>query len=805
MSNSFQEQGADYSLIPLNGKIPTEASWSRWCAEKRPFKDSDFHGRNAGICCGPASGVLALDIDDEVAFSTYLKEHHIQLPRTRTHKTGRGGTHYLYAYPQNGASYGNRAFKREGFDIRGIGGQIVAPGSIHPETGESYLVSDKSPIAPAPPWLLDLARIDHAPAILTPASGGTFTDFENLPVSSEIKNLIRGGLPKGERSEGMMRVLVALVRNGTTDEDIYKVFDACPIGEKYREKGATKEKWLLEEIRKARDFVDDLPVLSNDDHRAVDLIEKAPFPFDALPVPLKDFIFRAAEAHNLGPEIPGAIILSLASGAIGNTLAISPRPGWVTPLPLWLMIIGISGGGKSPIINMARRPLDVMQSKAYRQFQADCREYDKALRAGEKPGERPVLSHITASDTTVEGLSTVFRHTPRGITLINDELAGLIEGMNQYKARGNDRQFYLSLFDGIPWKIDRKKADPEFIPNPLAAILGGIQPRVLTRVFNDGAFDDGLLPRFLMVHCDDGPMKFSRKALSGEIIKPWEVMIERCFRVPLSFGEDGFIDRRILTFDDPALTLWANFHDDLGIIQPFLPEKARVFIPKFITYSLKLTGLLHAIQELSEDGGGHIRGTIREDTAAAGISLTRFFAGQAVKALSLYGKDHRETDGRLTRMIETLRKLESQVKGGHLPLNLIRDTYNEGLPGILTLTPDNRGLGAILRDMGLKTVRIHGGFYHLIWDQDRIGKIFHESAFTPKGDGADGEGEGRGGRGHGFEEKLAFTQVVTTTHSVTVTQGFLTIPEMEGGLSLQGNPGMVIDLDLSDEEIEVIE
>ena len=65
---------------------------------------------------------------------------------------------------------------------------------------------------------------------------------------------------------------------------------------------------------------------------------------------------------------------------------------------------------------------------------------------------------------------------------------------------------------------------------------------------------------------------------------------------------------------------------------------------------------------------------------------------------------------------------------------------------------------------------------------------------------------GHGGHGVGHsKDKIAFTQVVETTRSVTVTQGFLTIPEMEGGRSPQGNPGMVIDLDLSDEEIEVIE
>jgi hypothetical protein len=53
-----------FSLIPLNGKIPTEKGWQKWCVLKRPFKANDFKGRNAGIACGPASKLLVLDIDN---------------------------------------------------------------------------------------------------------------------------------------------------------------------------------------------------------------------------------------------------------------------------------------------------------------------------------------------------------------------------------------------------------------------------------------------------------------------------------------------------------------------------------------------------------------------------------------------------------------------------------------------------------------------------------------------------------------------------------------------------------------------
>ena len=49
-------------------KGPVENGWQRWCREKRPFDQANFSTDRAGIACGPASGVLVLDVDNHHLF-----------------------------------------------------------------------------------------------------------------------------------------------------------------------------------------------------------------------------------------------------------------------------------------------------------------------------------------------------------------------------------------------------------------------------------------------------------------------------------------------------------------------------------------------------------------------------------------------------------------------------------------------------------------------------------------------------------------------------------------------------------------
>lgn len=252
----FEELSKEYSLIRVRGKRPVEPKWERYCRQRRCFAAIGFKpDDNAGIACGPASGVIVLDIDDEQKFHAWLRGK--PLPETRIHKTGRGGLHYLYQYPKDENRYINRSFKNFGFDIRADGGQVVSPGSVHPDTGEPYRIHKAGPLTPAPDWLLALSvenaqRVTEMPRAKVSSWDGK---LESLPIKEETRRIIREGMPEGQRSEAIMRVVNALVWANLSDAEIFSIFEENPIGEKWTEDKHSKSKWLQKHIDKARSFV----------------------------------------------------------------------------------------------------------------------------------------------------------------------------------------------------------------------------------------------------------------------------------------------------------------------------------------------------------------------------------------------------------------------------------------------------------------------------------------------------------------------------------------------------------------------
>lgn len=250
------------SLIPLDGKRPIKKGWQRWCWEPRQFDPKEFEGRNAGIPCGPVNGILVLDIDDIQAFKGYWNETKNGVKPTYSVETGGGGFHCYYQYPLDGVTYQNRSNKGI-FDVRGDGGVVVAPGSIHPETGQEYRISDNLPIAESMPWLLvysrkrDSIRINSPSPVSSQEGEVVPVVIDSLCISDEIKALIRSGEKRGGRSEAIQKVINALVAVRLSDEQIISIFDTYPIGEKYHEKGALKREWLKAQIDKGRTYVVD--------------------------------------------------------------------------------------------------------------------------------------------------------------------------------------------------------------------------------------------------------------------------------------------------------------------------------------------------------------------------------------------------------------------------------------------------------------------------------------------------------------------------------------------------------------------
>lgn len=127
--------------------------WQRW-----PWA-------NIGIATGEVSGFFVLDVDGDVGQTTLdgYEAKHGRLPDTVEAITGGGGRHILFEYPGFHVKTSNNMIgntRTPKLDIKGDGGYIVAPRSLHLSRRryewEASSRPDEVPIAPAPEWLLNL-------------------------------------------------------------------------------------------------------------------------------------------------------------------------------------------------------------------------------------------------------------------------------------------------------------------------------------------------------------------------------------------------------------------------------------------------------------------------------------------------------------------------------------------------------------------------------------------------------------------------------------------------------------------------
>jgi len=135
---SYIDKG--FHVLPLkpNGKAPITrhgAKDASICKKQVRSWWSKYPNANIGIATGKISGIFVVDVDGE------YPKHWPAMPDTLTAKTGIG-THYYFEYPE-GAAIGNKV-KINGYDvdIRGDGGYVVAPPSIHSNGSEYEFLSE---------------------------------------------------------------------------------------------------------------------------------------------------------------------------------------------------------------------------------------------------------------------------------------------------------------------------------------------------------------------------------------------------------------------------------------------------------------------------------------------------------------------------------------------------------------------------------------------------------------------------------------------------------------------------------------
>jgi hypothetical protein len=229
---------------PLKGKQPTR-SWKRYQTERvveREVREMFVRPQNVFLITGSVSGLVVLDCDNEAAYEYWKEVIGDELDQTTAVRTG-NGYHFYFRLPQ-GVVVRNASFADDDvkWDIRGEGGGVVAPPSVH-ESGRVYCwIEDRGPSA-----LRDLPRalVEHrkqAESGQTSVRSMLTWLLQNVPVEggrnnwlSQVAGHYAKHIPHKDAFEHLVRDAAAKLAPPLPEEEIHKLIESIWGAEQAKE------------------------------------------------------------------------------------------------------------------------------------------------------------------------------------------------------------------------------------------------------------------------------------------------------------------------------------------------------------------------------------------------------------------------------------------------------------------------------------------------------------------------------------------------------------------------------------------
>jgi hypothetical protein len=217
------------------------------------------------------------------------------------------------------------------------------------------------------------------------------------------------------------------------------------------------------------------------------------YPVGSLTGPLADLVDAGT-----GAGLPAALVAGAGLAALAAVCGNAELRFWTLEVrpALWVPLVAPPGGGKTPAVYLARKPvreLDIIEHQQTREQIAEWAATPKKER-----GERPPDTTRLIQDVTIEMVARWLDHGDGTGGLDIDELADFLRSMTRYRqGGGTDAGRWLALWSAEPWRYQRVGAASEidlYVPRPVLSICGGIQPELLHLLGREG---DGMRPRWL--------------------------------------------------------------------------------------------------------------------------------------------------------------------------------------------------------------------------------------------------------------------------------------------------------------------
>jgi hypothetical protein len=145
------------------GKHPrTDHGWKNGSRDPATIREwwQRWPDANIGIVTGLESGIFVLDVDGRQGEEslTELAQRGCHLPDTYTVRSGGGGRHLYFLWPEGADVRNSQSMIAPGLDIRGQGGYVVAPPSVH-ASGARYERLNETSIDIVSPCLTRLTSL----------------------------------------------------------------------------------------------------------------------------------------------------------------------------------------------------------------------------------------------------------------------------------------------------------------------------------------------------------------------------------------------------------------------------------------------------------------------------------------------------------------------------------------------------------------------------------------------------------------------------------------------------------------------
>jgi len=171
-----------------------------------------YPASNIGIATGVASGLVVLDVDGPEGEKSLkeLETRYGPLPETIQARSGGGGRHFYFQHPGNGIYIKSVSLSDilglPKLDIKADGGCIISPPSNHVSGGFYTWLSNGTPLAACPKWLIE-AQAQKRPSKKQ-------HDYSTGPT------VAGGRIPDGQRHSTLLSLAGSMRRRDMIDEEI---------------------------------------------------------------------------------------------------------------------------------------------------------------------------------------------------------------------------------------------------------------------------------------------------------------------------------------------------------------------------------------------------------------------------------------------------------------------------------------------------------------------------------------------------------------------------------------------------------